>query len=49
MSMIIFFGTALIVLIVGFIVISVTFWHWYKEYKLNKNSKKKLTSQETST
>ncbi len=36
MSLVIFFGMAACIFIVGMIVISVTFYQWYKEYKSNK-------------
>lgn len=42
MSIVIFFGGALVVIIVGLIVIGVTFYHWYKEYKLKKIAQKNI-------
>lgn len=37
MSIIIFFGIALIIFLTGVAVVSVTLYHWYKLKKENKN------------
>ena len=36
MSLIIFFGIALIIFLSGVLVLSITFYHWFKQYKLSK-------------
>jgi hypothetical protein len=41
MSLVIFFGMAACIFIVGMIVITVTFYHWYQEYKLKKQQGRK--------
>lgn len=43
MSLIIFFGMALFIFIVGLIVIGVTFNHWRKEAKSKKQNQKLQT------
>ena len=40
MSLIIFFGFALLVFLAGMTIISVTFYHWYKEAQQAKLDKK---------
>lgn len=40
MSLIIFFGMALFIFLLGVTVVSVTFYHWYKEAKQIKLDKK---------
>ena len=39
MSLIIFFGMALIIFIAGLTILSITFYHWFKDHKLNKQKK----------
>lgn len=36
MGMLIFFGMALFVFLLGVTVMSVTFYHWFKEYRQSK-------------
>ena len=36
MSLVIFFGFALMIFLGGLVVISVTLFHWYKEYRERK-------------
>ncbi len=48
MSLIIFFGMALIIFIAGLVILSITFYHWFKTYRLNKLKKQEsLISQES--
>lgn len=48
MSLIIFFGMALMIFLLGVTVLGVTFYHWYKQYKLNKKQKQdSLISRES--
>ncbi len=43
MSLIIFFGIALIIFLSGVLVLSITFYHWFKQYKLAKAQKLEVT------
>ncbi len=48
MSLIIFFGMALIIFIAGLTILAITFYHWFKDHKLNKQKKQELLiSQES--
>ena len=48
MSLVIFFGMALIIFVAGLTILAITFYHWIKDHKLNKQKKQdSLISQET--
>lgn len=46
MSLIIFFGMALFIFLAGVLVLSISFYHWRKEKKLN-NMNLKLNEQKS--
>ncbi len=48
MSLVIFFGLAFFIFISGLAVLAITFYHWFKNYKLTKLQKQEsLISQES--